>query len=261
MEIRDDWEPEVRRQHEENRQRILAGIAAEFGSLDHQRKVRDIIALGPLPFSVLSFHNKFHRQARTAFVSGAYYPALTGICSLGERVLNHLILGLRDSYRGTPQFKAVYRQDSFDDWDLAIDTLDAWGVLLPTVIEAYRRLKTLRHRAVHFRPDTDVDDRELALHAIEQFATIVQEQFSAFGRQPWFISGVRGTAFLKKEWEARPFIRLVYLPNCVLVGPRHRLSLVGDRFQISDEYPYEEREVSDEEYAALFAAAQGAGGA
>lgn len=260
-ETRDDWEPEVKRQHEGNKERILRAIAGEFGSYDHQRKVRDLLAIGSLPLSVLSFHNKFHSQARTAFVAGAYYPALTGVCALGERVLNHLLLGLRDSFRATPQFKAVCRQDAFDDWDRAIETLEAWDVLLPVAAVAFRNLKTLRHQSIHFRPAADVDDRALALAAIEQFANIVRGQFSAFGSQPWFIPHTPGAAFLKHEWENRPFIRLVYRPNCVLVGPRHCLRVEGGAWHVDDEHPYQDRDVSDEEFAELFAAGQATGDA
>ena len=61
------------------------------------------------------------------------YPALTGACALGERILNYLILNLRDDFHSTPEYKQVYRKDSFDQWDAPINALASWGVLLPEV--------------------------------------------------------------------------------------------------------------------------------
>lgn len=203
--ISDEWEPEVKKQHEANTAIVRNSVLAEYGPADEERKRRDLIDLGSLPLSVLAFHNKF--QARTAFVAGGYFPALTGICALGERVLNHLLLGLREAYRSTSQYKKVYGKDSFDNWDMAIETLEAWDVLLPRAAEAFRELKTLRHRAIHFRPETDTNDRALALCAIQQFSILAAEQFGAFGGQPWFIREIEGAGFLKKDWESRPFIR------------------------------------------------------
>jgi hypothetical protein len=38
-------------------------------------------------------------------------------------VLNHLLLALRGDYQHTPEYKRVYRKDSFDDWNVPIDAL------------------------------------------------------------------------------------------------------------------------------------------
>jgi len=48
---------------------------------------------------VIAYHNSFLRRVRDAFASGNYYPALTAGCALGERILNHLILDLREEFR------------------------------------------------------------------------------------------------------------------------------------------------------------------
>jgi hypothetical protein len=93
-----------------------------------------------LPFTTASFD-------RTR-IAGVYYPALTAACALGERILNHLIIAIREDFRTTPQYRTVARKDSFDNWDLAIDTLHAWDVLLPSVVEHYRHLRDIRHRSI-----------------------------------------------------------------------------------------------------------------
>ncbi len=148
---------------------------------------------------------------------------LTGACALGERILNHLIIALRNEFRSTQQYKRVHRKDSFDDWSLAIDILAEWEVLLPAAEEAFRELERKRNEAIHFRPETDQDVRQLALDAIGCLQRIIVAQFSGFGTQPWFITGIPGEIYIKKDWEVRPFVRAVYLRNGLLVGPHHRI--------------------------------------
>jgi hypothetical protein len=40
------------------------------------------------------------------------------------------VLGLRDEFKKSLEYKRIYKKKSFDDWDLAINTLETWGVLL-----------------------------------------------------------------------------------------------------------------------------------
>ncbi len=51
---------------------------------------------------------------------GVYHLALTAACALGERILNHLVLTLRDEFRSSPEFKRIYRSESFDNWEVAL---------------------------------------------------------------------------------------------------------------------------------------------
>ena len=183
---------------------------------------------------------------------GGYYPALTGACALGERILNHLVLSLRDFFKNSPEYKDVYRKDTFDKWDVPISTLKSWGVLQPDVVTAFNELKDIRNRAIHFRPETDHNDRSLALTAIHTIKRVIDGQFSAIGVHPWFIPDSPNTAFLKKSVENDPFIRTVYIPNCVLVGPYHKLERSSSGWIVHDDFAYEEREISDEEFARLF---------
>ena len=182
----------------------------------------DFAALGPEPFSVLSYHNDFMRQVRRAFVIGGHYPALVGCCALGERILNHLIHEFRDDFKPTPQYKVIYDKDSIDDWTKAIDVLEAWDILLPEVADQYRELKTKRHNAIHFQPETSVLARDMALEAIKLLGEIIQKQFGSLGGQPWYF-GVPGQTYIKGDSEGLPFVRKILLPQGLLVGPRNRL--------------------------------------
>ena len=234
--IREEWDEEVKRLHYENRTKTERGLIAQYGELAAGQKKKNFIDLEAKPFSIIAFHNKFFEQVRTSFVMGAYYPALTGACALGERILNHLVLILREDYKHTPEYKKIYRKDSFDDWSLAIETLMSWGVLLPEVKEHFLKLMDMRHKAIHFRPETDHNDRELALNVIHCLQNIIANQFSSFGAQPWFITGIPGEIYIKKDWENRPFIRKVYLPSCAYVGPKNIIEAVVPQIVVNDQF-------------------------
>lgn len=250
--IDENWEEQVKAQHYKNRENTRLGLKAEFGEYYSEVKVQNFIDLEAKPISVIAFHNEFFAQVRTAFVMGSYYPALTGACSLGERILNHLILSLRDNYKSTPEYKAVYRKDSFDDWSLAINTLQAWDVLLPSAVQDFKALMQQRHKAIHFRPETDHNVRELALDSIKTLQAIIGEQFSGWGTQPWFITTIPGEIYIKREWEARPFIAKVYLPNAAHVGYKHRIQSIRPQVRILDpDHNIGTPEGSDDEFSKL----------
>jgi len=182
-------------------------------------------------------------------VSGAYYPALTGACALGERILNHLVLGLRESFKSTAEYKRVWNKDSFDDWNTAIDTLEAWGVFRNEVVKTYRDLRDARHKAIHFRPEVDSNPRKLALKACKLLSAIIASQFGAMGGQPWFIPNANAAPFITRDAEDDPFVKHVYLPNCVRVGPMHRLEHCGSGFVVAEDPDLEDVEdLTDSEF-------------
>ena len=250
-EIQDNWEEKVKKQHFENRKKTEQALIDQFGKVSANEKKQNFIGLGNKPFSILAFHNRFFDQIRTSFIMGAYYPALTGACALGERILNHLVLILRDEFKSTPEYKKVYRKESFDNWDIAISTLFSWKVLLPQIESEFRNLSEIRNRAIHFRPEIDTNDRSLAADAIRILQTIIGTQFSGFGNQPWFLTGVPGEIYIKNDWEKAPFVNKVYLPNCAYVGPGNKIEELYPRIIISDLEQYPEKEISDDEFVKL----------
>jgi len=229
---------------------VEEGLIAEYGKVNWEKKKKDFIALEAKSFAIIAFHNRFLCQIRNAFVMGAYYPALTGACSLGERILNHLILNLRDDFKERSEYRNVYKKDSFDNWDVPINTLNSWDVLLPDVAKEFVLLKDMRHKAIHFRPEVDSNDRQLALDAIQCLQKIIGNQFSSFGQQPWFIANDLGESYIKKDWALRPFIRKIYLPNCFLLGPKHFIKTLSP-LEVRECREYEDREISDEEFVSL----------
>lgn len=161
-----NWTEERKEQHRRNQERRQNQLAEQFGSEHLDRKIANFIALGPKPFSVLAHHNAYFEQVRCAFVSGASYPALVGACALGERILNHLIIDLREFYKTRNEYNMVSRKDSFSNWNLPIDTLESWGVLESTTASEFRSLMVLRNRSIHFNVNTYSTVFEDALAAI-----------------------------------------------------------------------------------------------
>jgi len=183
-EIQSSWEPEVQALWRDNRNRLRQQLVDEYGSFNFDAKVRNFTEFGRIPFSIFAFHNRFVEQIRRSFVMGGSYPALAAACALGERVLNHLVIALREDFRATAQYKRVRSKDSFDNWHLAIETLEAWGVLLPEAASGFRNLHAIRVRAIHFRPEVDTNDRAMALEAIACLLRIIETQFGPAGHQP-----------------------------------------------------------------------------
>jgi hypothetical protein len=261
-------------------QQVVDSLTQQYGILRIEEKLKNFRELGREPFSVVAFHNRFLRQCRDAFVVGSYYPALTGACALGERILNHLVLKLRDYHKDTASYKKVYNKESFDNWNTAIDVLEEWQVFIDEVIfrdwrtfaisrtrlskeekkdldassgvaELFRKLHRRRIDSLHFRPDLDKETRRPALRAIQLLQNIVAAQFGIEGPLPWFIPEARGQLFIKKEFEVTPFIRQFYVPACVLVGPHYRTEIVGNALHVRDPGPYEDKEISDERFVEL----------
>lgn len=251
LEIKDEWEAEVKASHKDAKKSVRESMQRNYGTSSYEAKEKNIIDIGSTFPSIIAFHNKFLNQSRAAFIVGGYYPAFTGITTLTERVLNHLVIALRDDFKLTPEYKKVHSKASFTDWDEVIRILEAWDILLSDSKPHVLKLKKLRHQyAAHFNPETDVKDREFALEAILAFQEFIRIQFGFFGMQPWFIPDTRGEFFIKQEFETHPFVKRIYLPNCALVGPSHHFVMVEKELKIVDD-KYPDIEVSDKEFIRL----------
>jgi hypothetical protein len=233
----------------ESKARMVAQLRQDFGELHADRKVRDFTDMGVKPFSIIAYHNALFEQVRIAFTSGAYYPALVGACALGERILNHLVIDLREDFRTRPQYKKVYNKSSFDNWEVAMSTLVAWDIMLPDVAEEFEKLAELRHRSIHFNADIYSRLREEALTAIAHLRTIIDRQFGTFGNQPWFIPDIRGACFIRREYETQPFIKRYFLPQCPFVGVR---SGFDRNLRPVDFHDYGDGELTDQEFCDTF---------
>lgn len=247
--ISDDWEPQVKEMHLRNRAQTIEGLTQSFGSENIDSKIENFVAIGIKPMSVLSYHNKFFEQVRRTFVMSDYYPALVGACALGERILNHMLLDLRSYYSHTPEYKKIYRKESFDDWDQPIDILETWGILLPPAASEFRSLKGLRNKSIHFNLSTYTSLREDALAAIIHLRSAIEGQFGSFALRPWFISDTKGHVFIRKSYETNPFVAVYFLPRCPFVGPLFGMEFTSNGWKVNDLPNYGPEPWTDEEFA------------
>lgn len=253
--IHPEWNENIKKQHEAERQRIINAIELQFGSHDLQTKVENFRELRELPFSIVSYHNQFFQEAREAFVIGSYYPAATAACALGERILNHLVIDLRDDFTHTSEYKKVHNKDSFDNWSVAIDVLSAWAVLRGETPENFSRLGRLRNQLIHFSPRLYGNERSIALEALTLLSGIIHAQFGFFGPEHWWaIKGTRGAQFIRKSAEQDPFIRRFYLSRSPLVGPYYAINPQKEGFAFFDRKSYPEHEITDAEFVNIYEA-------
>lgn len=249
------WEEQVRELHLKNREQVIAGLKDRYGVLRHDQVVQNLRDLGPKAFSLIAYHNRFYHEAREAFVIDSYYPALVSACALGERILNHLILDLRDDFKSSPHYRHVYRKESFDDWNFAITVLSDWGILVEGVGDHFLELSKLRHRSIHFNPETYRVLREDALAALKLVGNITSKQFGFFGHQPWFIEGTAGAQFIKKSYETHPFVRKYLIPRSGFVGVLYGMECRADgHWQHLDLADYGDGVMLDEDFAKAFGA-------
>lgn len=238
-------------QMQDNIDKILASFKRQYGEANFEFKLENLKEIGSKPPSIISYHSYMLEEIRVAYVCGCYYPALTAACALGERILNHLILDLRDYFSSTEEYQDIKNDKSFTTWDRMIKPLAAWDVLLPDVAEKFRELKTLRHKSVHFNKNLQDNLGEQSLNAVTAIQEIVFKQFSGFGNEPWFLTGVLGELYIKKEYEQRPFVMKYYLASCRYVGYAHTLtSLNPIQIEIND-ILYEDGEITDEEFVTM----------
>lgn len=244
------WDEQVKQQHSKNRQRAIEHLKLRYGTLRIEEVVRNTVELGPKSMSMLSYHNPLHEQARRAFVAEAYYPALVAACALGERILNHLVLDLRDFFKLSEHYKKVYRKDSFDNWEFATSVLSDWSVLVDGVGSDFLALGELRNRSIHFNPETYQTLRADALSALQRLNAIISKQFGYFGSQPWFIEGTPGAQFIKKEHENNPFVRAYIVPRSGFVGYLYGMERLPEGSWTHLDYvDYGDGEMTDEDFA------------
>lgn len=250
-----DWDDPVREQWLATRRGIRTGLIHEYGNEDHERKIDDFTAIGIAPWTIRDEHNVFLQQVRAAFTLGTYYPALVGACALGERLLNELILRMRDDYADHPSTCRIKDQASIGNWSACISVLVDWGVLDEQTATTFNDLRKLRNKSIHYGKHlSGTDAREDALAAVTSVQSVIAALFPPHGGPPKFIEGTEGHTFLTLASENEPLVKRFYVPACVLVSPNFEMrptlgsevrAVVFDDEGYQDEFPV----LSDMQYA------------
>ncbi|WP_281931471.1 hypothetical protein [Methylocystis iwaonis] len=246
-------DPQLAEQLDRGRESLIANLKVELGENNFEEKLQNFRELGSSPFSVIAHHNVLFHQARYAFIHGFYYPALTASCALGERILNHLFLDLREHFPQSTFDRKSHTRRSIDDWTKAIETLHEWRIFQAEEVKAtFEELRNLRHRSLHFNASTVETLKEDARLALAYLATIIEKQFGF--QFPRTIPGSKGAFFFKKDAESDPFIRRYYLPQCPRVSPFYTMLPFKEGWLVFDRKADPNVEFSDEKFVSIFGA-------
>src|SRR5919106_1746170 len=221
-------------------------LATTHGVINVEEKLKRYLEFNPPNLCVLTeFHDLF-RQIQDSYVSGYDYTALTGACCLGERILNLLVIKTRRYHKQSRYYKRIYRNDSIQKWDLAMDALSDWCVLKGDTIDKFKELSTLRNASVHYGPLRDLRPR--ALSSLSLVTAITDE---LFGLRTDIFFCVPGEFYIRKDVEEGSIVKEFFIPNCPLVGYKHFLEGGTNSLIIRDNFDYEPLEVDDDEFRRL----------
>ncbi len=254
VEIQEEWDFEIKTMWEEGKAGVRQELLAELGLINGDAKLDNYRAMGPAPWSVVFEHSALLRQVRSSFAHGDFYPALVGTCALGERLLHQLVLALREDFVNHPATTRRVRAGTLgNEWGALISVLEGWGILDEQVAGIYRELENRRHAAVHFDP-TARAGRDSALAALLALQKIVEHVFEPHGGPPRYIANIDGASYIAFEAERESLIQRIFIPNCALVSPAHRLEAddsVPGGWRIYDDPDYPRESLTDEQFAEL----------
>ena len=189
-------------------------LIEDWGARDSEEKIARFIDLG---ISLLGLPEEYYyllNQIISAHCCGHFYPAMTAAGSLGERILNRLILRTRGHFKGHRTYKRVWNKDSFDNWDVPIDALREWGVITDEVAGHFGALKEYRNDSIHYNEGYDFAGN--SQKAVSLLGDIVCAVFGYTHRKDLFwIFDVPGEIWLRTSVEDDPFVKEFILDHCV----------------------------------------------
>ena len=222
----------------------VAGVAYKHGLLDIQDKYDRWLKLSPPSLCVPIEWHELLREAESAYIHGDYYPALTSACCLGERVLNHLLIGLRGYFTNSPRYKEVARKESFQDWNGLIGILSEWGILNDDLAQQFKELLNLRNPAVHFG---SLEDRQKKSgQAVNGVYSVTSKMF---GMDSGHFFVCENELYIPKDKVAEPLVKEFIVPHCYLLGYKHRVEDRDGKLTIVDDEMYHDIQLSDDEFS------------
>ncbi len=232
----------------EYKDHIIQRIKERYGTHDHDAKMKRYLDLKPPNFMVMPDYVNILNEIRDSYISGYLYAALTASCCLGERILNTLIIRLRDHYKKSRRYKWAKKSDSLTDWKQCIDTLLVWNVFSEDTGNDFRKLLDIRHESIHFDKLLDVEAKSTKTANL-----IMKITNDLFGVNDLNFFWTPGVPFVRKHRESEPIVRMFILPNCARVTYKHTVELGAEigKFIILDDQSVPHKEVTDEEFIEL----------
>lgn len=224
----------------------VAGVTYRYGLLDIQDKYDRWLSLSPPSLCVPVEWHELLREAESAYIHGDYYPALTSACCLGERILNHLVIGLRGYFTSSPRYKEIARKNSFRNWNRLIEILSDWRVLNDDMAQQFEELLSLRNPAVHFGSLNDRQNK--ASQAVGGVYSVTSKMF---GMDSGHFFECEGEFYIPKDKIEEPLVKEFIVPHCYLLGYKHRVENRDGKPTIVDDETYHDIQLTDQKFAEL----------
>ena len=197
---------------------IMIDLKSKWGEFGFEAKLNRFIKLDLAFAGVPEEYYGLLFSVVSSYCCGYFYPAMTGSGSLGERILNRLILKTRNYFKSSKHYRNVYRKDSFDNWDCPILVLKDWAIISDEVSLAFQTLKQYRNDSIHYKDGYDFESN--SHDAIKALATIIDKQFNCITRKDLFwVFDVPGEIWLKSAVINDPFVKEFVVPHCTQLTP------------------------------------------
>jgi hypothetical protein len=234
----------------ENIKQIRAQLVQQYGLTNFEQKLENFKESGYLNMSIVTEHNQLLRMIRDSHVSMYYYPSLVASCALGERILNDLVLKMRRHL--APSNDRITTKEAFTNWELMTEYLLEHNLISSNDEKRFFELKELRTFSIHYDKTLLSELKMRSASALEIVSGLIHSLFDPEIPEQYRIAGLFNPSFIRKDMENHPFIREYFLPCCIYVGPKHQITDMSCFPWGFKDAEYEPREISDEEYKALF---------
>lgn len=193
-------------------------LKAQWGELNFDKKFK---RYRKIEFSFLGIPEEYFdllNEIVNSYISGYFYPSITGAGSLGERLLNRLVTRLRTYYKKSKSYEKIKKGKSFTNWPTMIEALSEWHIISDEVAELFKKLKKYRNDSVHYNVGYDFEENSLT--AIELITSIIDKQFNYMKRKDLFwVFDIPGEIWVKNSAVEDPFVKEFVLPHCWLLTP------------------------------------------
>lgn len=159
---------------------LLSKVEGNSSSEQESNRLKQLVVIKPIIAFDSEFSGLLH-DVRNAYISGYYYCAMTGATTFGERILNRLIIDLKEKYplQKYPSIpEVVYTSKSNTNWKQMYDALFIWGVIDSDLCEKFKELFEKRCRTIHYNVKLlDITEKEVA-ETINLISNIIYDLFA-----------------------------------------------------------------------------------
>jgi hypothetical protein len=202
----------------EQERSLASQLKTDWGDANFEDKLDRLLSLDLAFLGIPEEYYTLLNSVVSTYCCGYFYPAITSAGALGERILNRLVIKLRDHFKSSEHYRKIHRKASFDQWDTPIKILKDWGVISEKVSKTFLELKKYRNDSIHYNDGYCFEAN--AQHAVKALGSIIDLQFNYVNRRDLFwVFDVPGEIWLRSEVINDPFVVEFVLPHCALLGP------------------------------------------